>query len=72
MKAQETFIASPETAEQNNALKAFLKALKIKFEVSKGKSYDPEFVAKIQKSRRDFTDGKGVTMTNEKLDKLSK
>lgn len=72
MKAKETFIARPETTEQYDALKAFLKALKIKFEVSQEKPYDPEFVAKIQKSRQDYLAGKGKTLSVEELEKLWK
>lgn len=72
MKSQKTFIVQPETTEQQNALKAFLKALQIKFEVSKEKPYDPEFVAKIQTSRQDFLDGKGKTMTRAELEKFWK
>jgi hypothetical protein len=45
----ETLIVYPKTKQQSTALKAFMKALKIPFEVSKS-PYDPEFVAKIQES----------------------
>jgi len=34
--------------EQVNALKAFMKALKIKFEVTEHDSYNSKFVAKIK------------------------
>ena len=57
------------------AVKAFLKALKIKFELSKEQdedSYNPEFVAKIQKSRQDYKEGKGRTITIEELNALWK
>ncbi|MGF1636634.1 MAG: DUF2683 family protein [Cyclobacteriaceae bacterium] len=42
-----TIIIHTENREQENALKAFAKALKIKFEVSKESNYDPDFVGKI-------------------------
>ena len=47
---------------QIDAIKAFMKALKIKFEVAKEAEspYNPEFVAKIQKSRKQATEGKTV------------
>jgi hypothetical protein len=53
-----------------NTLKAFLKALKIKFEVAKESPYRPEFVAKIVKSRRDYKLGKGKTVAISDLEKL--
>lgn len=62
MKTENTFIIHPETEEQENALKALVKALKIKFEITKEKPYDPEFVAKIQKSRLQAKDGKTPKM----------
>lgn len=62
MKTENTFIIHPETTEQENALKAFIKALKIKFEVSKEKPYDPDFVAKIKESRQQAKEGKTVKM----------
>ncbi|WP_209330739.1 DUF2683 family protein [Lunatimonas salinarum] len=52
-----TIIIHTETKEQENALKAFAKALKIKFEVAKGSPYNPDFVAKIEQSEQDFEDG---------------
>ena len=47
---------------QVDAIKAFMKALKIKFEVAKEAEspYKPEFVAKIQKSRKQAMEGKTV------------
>ncbi len=60
MRTENTFIIYPETIEQENALKAFVKALKIRFEVAGKKSYDPDFVAKIQESRRQVQEGKTV------------
>ena len=58
MKSEHTFIVHPESVEQENALKAFVKALKIKFEVRKSGSYDPEFVSKIEESKRQVAEGK--------------
>jgi hypothetical protein len=51
----ETLIVHPQNKEQLNALKAFMKALKISFEAEK--PYDPEFVAKIQESRKQVKRG---------------
>jgi len=53
----ETYIVHPETKEQENALKAFVKALKMKFETKKEKSYDPKFVKKVLDGDKDFENG---------------
>jgi hypothetical protein len=50
MKAQEILIAHPSTASEVNTLKAFLKVLKIKFEVAKESPYNAAFVAKVEKT----------------------
>jgi hypothetical protein len=41
-------ISYPEKKEDIDALKAFLKALKIKFEDREVSNYDNEFISKIQ------------------------
>lgn len=60
MKTENTFIIHPETPEQENALKAFVKSLKIKFEIAREKPYNHDFVAKIQESRQQVKEGKTV------------
>jgi hypothetical protein len=73
MTTENIIIAYPTTTEQVNALKAVVKALKIKFkETKQEKPYNPEFVAKIEKSRQDYKDGKGTVMTVEELNELWK
>jgi hypothetical protein len=57
MKTKNIIIAHPQTDEQVNAIKAFMNALKIKFEVSKKSPYDNDFVAKIEKSKKEFENG---------------
>jgi hypothetical protein len=54
---------------QINALKAMMKALKIKFEISKVKEekYNPEFVAKIKESKQQFKDGNFSTLTLDEI-----
>lgn len=47
MEAQPVFIAHPTTLEETNVLKAFVKALKIKFELSKLNVYYKKFVKEI-------------------------
>ena len=59
-------------ASQIEAIKAVLKAFKIQFEVTKETPYNPDFVAKIQKSREDYKEGKGRTVTIEELNALCK
>lgn len=57
MEMQDIIIFQPNTSEEANALKAFAKALKLKFEV-KEKLYNPEFVKKILESEKEITQGK--------------
>lgn len=64
--------AYPSDISQIEAIKAVMKALKIEFVVAKEKPYNPEFVAKIQKSRQDYKEGKGKTMTMNELNALWK
>ncbi|QOW10813.1 hypothetical protein Q73A0000_10730 [Kaistella flava (ex Peng et al. 2021)] len=66
MKTQDIYILEPNTSEEANALKAFAKALKIKFEV-KEKPYNPEFVAKILESQKQAKEGKVTRVKKENL-----
>jgi hypothetical protein len=52
---------------QIDAMKAVMKALKIKFEISKEKPYNPEFVAKIKQSEKDYKEGKFTRVKKEDL-----
>ena len=64
------FIAHPTTPEQVNVLKAFVKALKIKFEITPvEKPYNPEFVAKIKESQQQFKEGKFTSVKVEDFGK---
>ena len=82
MKSENTYIIHPETEEQEKALKAFVEALNIKFEVAKEKegdalrgdalrgdeeAYDPKFIAKIQESREQVREGKISRIEKNKL-----
>lgn len=64
--------AYTENASQVEAIKAVMKALKIKYKISKGKPYNPEFVAKIERSKQDYKEGKGTIVTVQELDNLWK
>jgi hypothetical protein len=59
--------AYTEDASQIDALKAFMQALKIKFEVTDDKPYNPEFVEKILKSKKQIDEGKFTEVKQENL-----
>ena len=67
METQDIFIAHPKTPEQVDALKAFMQALKIKFEVSNADRYNPEFVQKVLESRQEANEGKVSRIKKENL-----
>lgn len=67
MKADDIYIIHPENEEQANALKAFVKALKMKFEIAKEKAYNTEFVEKIQRSKIQHLEGKDVVIKTSDL-----
>lgn len=64
--------AHPENASQVEAIKAFMRALKIKFEVSKDQPYNAEFVEKILQGDKDIKAGKGRKISIEELNNLWK
>ncbi len=72
MKTPDIIIAHPSSADKFEALKAFMQALKIKFEVTKDKPYHPEFVADILQGDKDIQAGKGKKITLNELDNLWK
>jgi len=59
----ETVIMHPENKEQLSALKAFAKALKVKFETS---TYNADFVAKIKASTKQVAAGNYITLDPDK------
>ena len=60
----ETIIVHPKNNEEQKVIKAFLEALKIKFENLKTKvedtPYSPEFVDMVKGNREDYKAGKGI------------
>jgi hypothetical protein len=60
----ETIIVHPKNNEEQKVIKAFLEALKIKFENLKNKSeeasYSPKFVEMVEQNRKDYKAGKGI------------
>jgi hypothetical protein len=67
MKAQNVLIAHPTNANELVVIKAFFEALKIKFEVAEESPYNPEFVDKIQKSRKQAMEGKTVKISMDEI-----
>jgi hypothetical protein len=68
MKTESTFIIHPSNNEQATALKAFLKALKMSFEIKKEeKPYNPEFVKEILESRKQYENGQFSAIKTEDL-----
>jgi hypothetical protein len=69
MNTKDILIIHPDTTEKLEALTTFLKAFKLDFEISKTPSspYNPDFVAKIKKSRNEIKNGNGVTVKKENL-----
>jgi len=59
MKTQ-NIIVHPANEKELSVIKAFFEALKIKFEFTQDSPYNPEFVAKINKSREQAAEGKTV------------
>ena len=67
--------AYTEDASQIEAIKAVIKAFKIKFSISKPtteKSYNPDFVAMIKQGEKDLKNGKGIKVSLDELEKLCK
>lgn len=67
-RAMTTFTVHTDDKEQLKVLKAFMKALKIKFDVSNDDTtYNPEFVAKIMESKQQAENGNYTTVQKEDL-----
>jgi hypothetical protein len=61
----ETVIMYPENKEQLTALKAFAKAMNVKFETNKS-PYDTDFVKKIRESKKQVEAGQFTTLDPDK------
>ncbi len=66
MKVSETIIVHPGTSEKVEALKAFLKAFKIKFEVAE-KEYSPEFIRMLEEGDAEYKKGETKTINTKDL-----
>ncbi len=59
-------------SSQIEALKAVMKALKIKFELSTDKPYNSEFVGIVLEAEQEIKQGKGLKVTSKGFDDLWK
>jgi hypothetical protein len=59
--------AYPNDASQIEVIKAFMKALKIKFTVSKHKPYSKDFVEKLNESKKQFKAGKSTSISLDEI-----
>ena len=71
MDTSDIIIVHP-SEDKLEALKAFLKALKIKFEIATSKSYNDGFVNDILQGDEDIKNGKGKKITLDQIDDLWK
>ena len=67
MKAENTLIVHTKNSKELKVIKAFMEALKIKFEMAKESPYDPEFVEKVLESRKQVMEGKVTRVKKEDL-----
>lgn len=63
--------AYPKDNSQIEAIKAVMKAFKIKFEIA-DKPYNVEFVNKILDAEKEIKEGKGLKVTSQEFDDLWK
>ncbi|MEA3495709.1 MAG: hypothetical protein U9R42_06710 [Bacteroidota bacterium] len=71
MNKSDVIIAHPGE-EKLESLKAFLNALKIKFEIANKKPYNEDFIKTIQQGDEDIKNNKGKKITIEQIDDLWK
>ena len=67
-----TFIVHTVDAAQEDVIKAFFNALKIRFEVSEERPYDKDFVGMVLQAEDDMNKGKGKKVSSEEFDNLWK
>ena len=72
MNSEHTFIVHAVNVEQENVLKAFFKALKIKFEVAHKSPYDKNFVDMVLQAEDSIKQGKGKRVSSAEFDNLWK
>ena len=72
MNITSTLIVHPADLEQENIIKAFFKALKIQFEITKDSPYNRDFVNLVLQAEDNIKQGKGKKVTSEEFDNLWK
>lgn len=70
----DSIIIHPQNKEQANLFEQLAKTLKVPFEKSKKieSPYNREFVSKIERSRKNFREGKGTVVSLKELNDLCK
>jgi hypothetical protein len=70
----ETFTIKAYTTDssQISAIKAFMKALKIKFEMTKDKPYNTSFIDMVLGAEKEIKANKGTKVSSKEFDKLWK
>ncbi len=63
----ETLIVHPKNQKQLAVIEVVLKALDVDFKKEQKNPYNPEFVTKINKSEKNFKEGKFATIKVEDL-----
>ena len=64
--------AYTEDGEKINAIKAVLRAMKIRFEIAKAKPYDTAFVEMVKNADEEIKKGKSKKISSDELHKLWK
>ena len=72
MVVNKTYIVHPANAQQEDILKAFFNALKIKFEVPCEKPYNKDFVNMVLQAQESIYKGKGKRVSSQEFDNLWK
>ena len=72
MEAQNTWTIKTFNSEQENALKAFVKALKMKLTHAVETPYSNDFKKKMEQSKKEIKEGKGIKFDSNDLNNLWK
>ena len=66
-KTMDALLVYPENKKQLKAIKSVMVALNVRFEKKEESPYDPEFVAKIERGKKDFEEGRYTTITLDEI-----
>jgi hypothetical protein len=72
MEAHNTWTIKTFNTEQENALKAFVKALKMKLTHTVETPYSNDFIKKMEQSKKEIKEGKGIKLEIKDIDNLWK